>query len=199
MVRKTLGIGLIVLAVAVLGVTVVYAQNGGDGTTPPGFVPPCWGAQGVAGGAPMMTTLADALGLDLNTLWTELQSGKSVAEIAEAQNVALEDVIGAVTAAQDAWLDEAVEAGWLTEAQAEAMRALHAANVEAHFTSAMPMFGGAGMMGFGYGHMHGGYGPGMMGFGYGHMHGGYGPGMMGFGTTPRQGYGPGMMGRGWGY
>jgi len=67
-----------------------------------------------------------------------------VAEIAGAQGVALQDVIDAVVAGHADDLAEAVEDGTLTQAQADAMQALLAANLEAYFTQGT--FGPRGMM-----------------------------------------------------
>jgi len=64
-----------------------------------------------------------------------------VAEIAEAQGVALADVIDAVIAAAEEKLAAAVEAGTLTQAQADAQLALLRANLDVQLTTSLPLAG----------------------------------------------------------
>ncbi|NPV68153.1 MAG: hypothetical protein HPY64_13510 [Anaerolineae bacterium] len=186
--RKSLAIVLVLSLLLVAGVVTVYAQGGTDGDDDATGVPPCWGWGGRGmmawGGRGMMqwgappedapvSIVAEALGLEVSDLVEQLQDGKTVAEIAEAQGVALADVIEAVVAVRAEELAAAVEAGTLTQAQADAMQALLRANLEAHFTQGMPGPRGM-MMGQGWGMMH--QGRGMM---QGRMPGGRAPwGMM---------------------
>jgi len=151
--RKSLVLILTTILLLAVGVAAVYAQGGTDdddnGT--PGF--PCRGGcgmmmgrdrYGLRWGGAILDTVAGALGLEEDDLRDELQDGKTVAEIAGAQGVALQDVIDAVVAERADDLAEAVEDGTLTQAQADAMQALLAANLEAHFTQGT--FGPRGMM-----------------------------------------------------
>jgi len=62
---------------------------------------------------------AKALGIDLDALRTELQSGKTLAEVATAHGVDVQQVIDALTADAKAKLDEAVTAGRITQEQAD--------------------------------------------------------------------------------
>ncbi len=198
--RKTLAMVLVLSLLLVAGVVTVYAQGGtdGDDTT---AVPPCWGGRGMMawGGRGMMqwgappedapvSIVAEALGLEVSDLVAQLQDGKTVAEIAEAQGVALADVIEAVVAARAEQLAAAVEDGTLTQAQADAMQALLRANLEAHFTQGMPgpLCGGAAagprgmMMGQGRGMM--------MQHGRGMMQGGMPGGRAPWGMTEPPGH-----------
>jgi len=151
--RKSLVLILTTILLLAVGVAAVYAQGGTDdddnGT--PGF--PCRGGcgmmmgrdrYGLRWGGAILDTVAGALGLEEDDLRDELQDGKTVAEIAGAQGVALQDVIDAVVAGHADDLAEAVEDGTLTQAQADAMQALLAANLEAHFTQEMPGLFGRG-------------------------------------------------------
>jgi len=88
-----------------------------------------------------LDTVAEALGLETDALLDELQAGKTVAEIAEAQGVALADVIDAVIAAAEEKLAAAVEAGTLTQAQADAQLALLRANLDVQLTTSLPLAG----------------------------------------------------------
>jgi hypothetical protein len=108
----------------------------------------------------MMTGVAEVLGMELEALMTELHGGKTMAAIAEAQGVDLSVVTGAAMAAHVERMAEAVEAGWLTQEQADEMTAMMAANIGSHFTEGMPCVEGFD---------DAAYGPGMMGGMIGHM------------------------------
>jgi uncharacterized protein (DUF433 family) len=62
---------------------------------------------------------AKTLKLDRDQLLTRLRDGTSLADIAKAQNVSIDDVRAAAQAAAKAELDKAVSAGDLTQAQAD--------------------------------------------------------------------------------
>lgn len=128
--RKLYTVGLILVALLALGVGAVAAQG------PRG---------GMRGQNAALDTLAEVLGLEVDALSTALQDGQTVADIAAEQGVALDDVIAAVTADHAEALAAAVEDGDLTQAQADAMLALHEANSEARFTQAIPAGIGARM------------------------------------------------------
>ncbi len=98
---KILGGAVIALVlIGILGATIAYAQNG----TPP--TPP---ANGQAGGPGFgkhgflhdaeLKAAADALGMTTDELSTELQSGKTLEEIATAAGVDLQVVKDAISAA----------------------------------------------------------------------------------------------------
>ena len=62
---------------------------------------------------------AKAMALDRDQLLTRLRGGTSLADVAKAQNVSIDDVRAAARAAAKAELDKAVSAGDLTPAQAD--------------------------------------------------------------------------------
>ena len=74
-------------------------------------------------GAPQMAEVAKALGMTEAELKTELQTGKSVAEIATAKNVSLDTIVSVVITAQTDRLKQAVTDGKLTQAQTDTMLA----------------------------------------------------------------------------
>jgi hypothetical protein len=76
------------------------------------------GGRGMKGGM-QLTTVATALGITEAELRTELQAGKSVADVATAKNVSLDTVINAIVAAETPRLNQAVTDGKLTQAQAD--------------------------------------------------------------------------------
>lgn len=61
---------------------------------------------------------AEALGMTAEELRTALRDGQSIADVAEAQGVDLDDVIAAIVAEASERLDTAVENGRLTEEEA---------------------------------------------------------------------------------
>lgn len=71
-------------------------------------------------GARLMPAVAKALGLSPAELHEQLRDGRSIAEIANADGKALDDVKNAVRAAARARLDKAVEAGRITQKHADA-------------------------------------------------------------------------------
>ena len=105
--------------------------------------------------------IANALGITPRELWDARAAGRTVAELAGEKNIALQTVVDAAVAARSAQLDAAVQAGTLSQAQADALSQLTRSRIQAQLQTAG---------GFGFG-----YGPGMMG----------GRGMMGgFGGAP---------------
>jgi uncharacterized protein (DUF433 family) len=158
--RKTLVIGMALVAILALGAVTVLAQG------PRGGFMDNFGGRGVRGID--LDTLAEALGLeDDDALLEALQDGQTVAEIAEAQGVALEDVVAALTAEYEADLADAVEDGDITQEVADARLTLFKAELEARLNAdfATPFDRFGGMMG---GQMMGGM---LMGgrFDFGHL------------------------------
>jgi hypothetical protein len=148
-------IAIVVLVIALLSVgAVAYAQG------PNGFGGRMW-ADGDH--VPMWTAVAEALGLEADALATELQAGKTVAEIAEAQGVELDAVIEAVVAVHSETFADAVEAGELTQGQADAHVALLRENLAVRFTTTFEAGVGRGDFGRGRGGMMGRGGRGMGG------------------------------------
>lgn len=171
---------LAVGAIAVLVTGVALAQDGTTQTpaTPQTQTQP-WGP-----GAGRDTVhqageqaAADALGMTVDEMNTQLWGGKTLADLAEEKGVALTDVQAAVQTAvqaaqKDAFrtaIDQAVAAGTITQENANWL-------IEGLDKGYIP--------GFGMGGMHGGFGGGFgEGFGGRGHHGGFGgPGM--FGTPP---------------
>jgi hypothetical protein len=73
----------------------------------------------MTGGPALMDATAKALGLTSEELRTQVQSGKTITEIATAKKVDVKTVQAAVLAAYKTQLDAAVKAGKLTQAQAD--------------------------------------------------------------------------------
>ena len=99
---------------------------GGPGPRGPGFFggphgPPFLGAPGRGGPGEVIDAAAGALGITQRELFAQLRSGKTLSEIAKAHGKSIADVEAAVKAAVEKQLDEEVDAGRLTRAQADAM------------------------------------------------------------------------------
>ena len=184
-----------VLLVAGLLATTLALGTAGSALAQTGPVAPdapysyCW--WGTSGSAPTTgwqgtphEAIAQALGISSDELYAAQVSGKTVAQLASEKGVDLETVVAAALQSHKQALDAQVQAGRLTQPQADWMQGQMTANIRTQFSGQYgPGYGmGPGMMG--PGHM---YGPGPM-RGPGHM---YGPGQTwGPGHMWGPGYGP---------
>jgi hypothetical protein len=119
--------------------------------------------------------VAQKLGLTYEELNTALQNGQTVAQLAQAKGVSLDELKTVALDAMRTSFAELVEQGVMTQDQADWML---------DRMDDMPMF-----------NFDQGFGPGMMG-GRGGMHGNWQNGTPPNGTQPNNSYGRGMM-RGW--
>ena len=114
------------LALAVAGVTVVgllaagSASAQGGGTVNPLRSPLCTprAEEGQGGESGNLAVVAQALGIDEAVLKAALKSGKTIADVAQANNVPVANVIAAIVADRQAHIAQAVVDGKLTQAQA---------------------------------------------------------------------------------
>jgi hypothetical protein len=74
-------------------------------------------------GGPGVDAAAKALGIDASELRTDLQSGKTIADVAKTKGVDLQTVIAALVTEMQSHLADAVSSGRLTQAQADEMKA----------------------------------------------------------------------------
>lgn len=101
----------------------------------------------------LISIAAEKLGMTTTELVTELQSGKTIAAIAQEKNVTLDTIVEAMVAARTERLTEMVTNGQLTQEQADAMLAMMKANITTKLSEAWsprgPMGGrfGGGRMG----------------------------------------------------
>lgn len=165
MTKKTFGLTIIFIIIFALGAVTVYAQGPRSG---PDNMPFGGGHHGMWGGHPhgggmmwgggprggqmfgggmmdnsLFEVAAEALGLDSETLWNELRDGNSLLDIAETQGVDVETLQAALLAEMEAHMAEAVEAGYLSQEDADAMLSDMQENFAEHLGY---MFGG-GMFG----------------------------------------------------
>jgi hypothetical protein len=92
------------------------------------------------GGRLDMAAAAEALGISQDELRTQTEAGKTLADIAEAEGVAEADLVEALVTAAETRLAEAVAAGSLTQAEADA----RAAGLEARISSSLDELCGPG-------------------------------------------------------
>lgn len=164
---KRLVIVLAVVAVLAVGTAAVaFAQT--PKPEQPGWG--CWG--GAAGGTydpadnPTVKRLAEAIGISTGDLSKELQSGKSVAEVAQARNVELQTLVDLLQEPHAEMLAIRVKYGYLTQEQADAMQKAMAERIQWQLEQKGGYgWGRGGMMGPGFGGMMGRGG--MMGPGFG--------------------------------
>ena len=200
MLKKTIAlvIALFVVAGVALGVTAVLAQEAEDATAPDAFGPghmwqwqqdgdqpavPFGTGRGMMGSwmiddNTLLDVVAETVDLTVAEVVAELEQGISIATLAENHGVDVEIIVSALSESRAASLQEGVDAGWLTQEQADWMQENMAEMISAHITQ--PWGGGFGP-GAGPGGCHGynngdspGAGSSFGSRGRGGMHGGWG-------------------------
>ena len=148
---------------AKLADVVARATDMVNGVRPAGMPEGMAGGMGGRGPSPeSITAIAKVLNLTEAQLQTEVQSGKSLADVAAAQNVSVQSVIDAVVSQMKAHIAGEVASGEITQAQADTKLA----DVTAHATDMVNGVRPAGMPGDKVGGMGGGKGgPGHRGHG----------------------------------
>lgn len=152
---KVIILAALALMIAVSGFT-AFAQDTDTQDGPP-FGIMAHGGQGVMMGigprfawdddtTPMFSAVAEALGIDQQTLLSELQSGKTIAGLAQEAGIDLDALWSATQTRTQAQLQAMIDAGVLTQAQADA----HLSLMQSHWDD-MPMFNAQG-----FGTMRGG-------------------------------------------
>ena len=89
-------------------------------------------------------SVADALGITTDQLRTELQSGKSLADVATAHGKTTQDVVDALVKEATTRLDAEVTAGRLTRAQADQMLATAKSMIDTIVSTPLPTGGFGG-------------------------------------------------------
>lgn len=140
-----------VVAILAIGVAAALAQDNGNQPWSPGGM---MGGRGMMGMSSQMTgsqmmgnegmslmfgTIAKALGIDQQTLVSELQSGKTLTQLAQEKGVDLATISTALQNAMADHMKALVNSGVLTQAQADA----HLGFMQSHWDD-MPMFNGQG-------------------------------------------------------
>ena len=107
-------------------------QRTGNAASPGFGMGPRWGGSGGS----LITVAAEQLGLTPTELITELQAGKTIAQVAGEKGVAVETIVEAFVALRAERLAELVANGQLTQEQSDAMQAAMRANVTVRLSEA---------------------------------------------------------------
>ena len=158
--------GLLVGSIAATGASAQTTRPGagpgsGYGACPGiGMMTGAYGPRATFGPTAEHDAIASALGISSQDLSAARAAGKSVADLAKENNIDLNNVVDAALAVHASQINAAVQAGTLTQTQADAMTALMRSRIEAQFqaTTLVSPFG-PGMMA-GRGRMGPGFGPG---------------------------------------
>lgn len=155
--RNAVLMSLAVIALLAFGVFTAAAQSGNNPTAPTpaqrGYGGN-FGAMGMGGWmigddtTPVIGAFAEALGVDEQALLDELQSGKTLAQLAQENGIDLTAIHAAQQSEVEAHLQALVDAGVITQAQADE----RLSQLQAHWDN-LPMFNGQGFFGQGYGMM----------------------------------------------
>ncbi len=166
--RYLIALSLITVLVMVAGAFSVMAQDDTtDPTTPQTFFGRGFGMRGgmMGWGGPaegsMMSIVAEKLDMTIQELWAEFQAGKTLTDLVAEKGLEMQDIVDAVLSSHAEFLAAQVEAGNLTQAQADAMQAMMSANIEANLSAGGTGFGPGGCIGLG----GSGFGGGRMGRG----------------------------------
>lgn len=116
------------------------------------------GHRAVVVGPVELSDVAEALGVGEDEVRSALRDGRTIAELAEEEGVEVDEVVGALVAAQQERLDQAVEDGDLTRDEADGMTADAEERVRAFVEGDMPPELGRSPHGPGGPHDHGGDG-----------------------------------------
>ena len=108
------------------------------------------GMRGQIGGPQqsLVAVAAEKLGMSQTDLIAQLQSGKTIAQVAGEKNVALDTIVNAFVATRQARIAQAVATGRMTQAQVDTMLATMRAHVTARLSQ--PWSPQAQGMGAGY-------------------------------------------------
>jgi hypothetical protein len=124
--KKIVFIVALVAALAVIalaGAGLAFAQ--GPTSPAPGYG--CCGGWGMRGGwggwhgMGLMDALAELSGLEPTELYAEMQEGKTLLEVAQAHGISAEELVEAALASRAEVLQQRIEAGYLTQEQADWM------------------------------------------------------------------------------
>jgi len=97
----------------------------------------------------LIAVAAGKLGMTVDELQTQLQDGKTVADLASEKGVDLKTIVDAFMATRQETLSQAVTDGKITQAQADQMLTNMREMVEDHLNGNMPALGPGGCGGFG--------------------------------------------------
>jgi hypothetical protein len=124
-------VGVLAILVAALPAGAAFAQG------PSGQNPPLGLGRGNWGGPDnsLVAVAANVLGMEQTALVAELNTGKTIAEVAAAKGVALDKIVAAFVQPHVEWLNQAVKDGKISQAQADQSIAAMKANITAKLSA----------------------------------------------------------------
>ena len=124
-------VGVLAILVAALPAGAAFAQG------PSGDQPPLGLGRGNWGGPDnsLVAVAAKVLGMEQTALAAELNTGKTIADVAAAKGVALDKIVTAFVQPHVDWLNQAVKDGKITQAQADQSIAAMKANITAKLSA----------------------------------------------------------------
>jgi hypothetical protein len=135
------------IALVSLGAATTYAQ-GPTGTTQP-MIGRSFGMGGFGEGQNSLVAIAaKVLGMDQTALFNELNTGKTIADVAKAKNVSLDKISSAFIEARTATLKSAVDAKRITQAQADTLLTEIKSHLQADLTTKFTAQGYGRSLGF---------------------------------------------------
>lgn len=120
-------VGVLAILSAALPASAAFAQGPSDQNPPLGLGRGNWGGPDNS----LMAVAARVLGMEQTALAAELNTGKTIAEVAQAKGVALDKIVTAFVQPRVDWLNQAVTDGKITQAQADQYVATMKANITA--------------------------------------------------------------------
>ena len=124
-------VGLIAILVAAVPMGSAFAQG------PTGVTPPMGGGRGNWGGPQnsLVAIAAKTIGIDQTALVAELNTGKTIANVAVTHGVAVSKIVDAFVAPHVDRMNQLVTAGSITRTQADAYIATMKANITAQLNA----------------------------------------------------------------
>ena len=137
-------VGVLAILVAALPAGAAFAQG------PSGDHPPLGLGRGNWGGPDnsLVAVAAKVLGMEQTALVAELNTGKTIADVAQVKGVALDKIVTAFVQPHVEWLMQAVKDGKLTQAQADEYIATMKANLTAKLSAPFVSRGNSNGQGF---------------------------------------------------
>jgi len=144
-IKKVLTIvGVLAILVAALPASAAFAQGPSAQNPPLGLGRGTWGGPDNS----LVAVASKVLGMEQTALVAELNTGKTIADVAPAQGVALDKIVTAFVKPHVDWLNQAVKDGKVTQAQADQYIATMKANITAKLSAPFAPRGNGSGTGF---------------------------------------------------
>ncbi len=133
--NKWFVIGVIATVLGITSVLVIGTTASAQGPVAPGWGMGRGGMLGIGGPQNSLVAIAaKTLNMDYAALVTELQAGKSIADVSKSKGVSTDKIANDFIATRSQALKIAVDSKWITQAQADAMLAYMKSHVAEELT-----------------------------------------------------------------